>query len=129
MVGRQVSISVHPCVTRECALNFEYTRFLGGDPMRNVPKTRPRWRELVDIEKPLILPAVYDALSARIVEAAGFKAMPAGGFAMDAAQLGFPDIDLTHFGEKSIVVCDVLSRSTIPVLVDGDDGYGDVKNV
>jgi 2-methylisocitrate lyase-like PEP mutase family enzyme len=63
------------------------------------------------------------------VERAGFKAYQVGGFALDGSHYGFPDIDLTHFGEKSAVIMQTIGACSLPVLVDADDGYGDVKNV
>ncbi|WP_172461777.1 isocitrate lyase/PEP mutase family protein [Dyella jiangningensis] len=87
------------------------------------------WRELLASTEPLVLPAAHDALTARLVERAGFKAYQVGGFALDGSHYGFPDIDLTHFGEKSAVIRQTIGASSLPVLVDGDNGYGDVKNV
>jgi 2-methylisocitrate lyase-like PEP mutase family enzyme len=89
----------------------------------------PTWKELVSGPAPLVLPAAHDALTARLVERAGFKAYQVGGFALDGTYYGFPDIDLTHFGEKSTVIRQTIGACTLPVLVDADDGYGDVKNV
>ena len=91
--------------------------------------TRPTWKDLVKREAPVLLPAAHDALAARLIERAGFAAYQVGGFALDGARYGFPDIDLTHYGEKSAGVREIVSASTLPVLIDGDDGYGDVKNV
>jgi 2-methylisocitrate lyase-like PEP mutase family enzyme len=90
---------------------------------------RATWRQLLESPEPLVLPAAHDALTARLVERAGFKAYQVGGFALDGSHYGFPDIDLTHFGEKSAVVMQTIGASSLPVLVDGDNGYGDVKNV
>lgn len=87
------------------------------------------WRELLAQSGPLLLPAAHDALTARLVERAGFKAYQVGGFALDGSHYGFPDIDLTHFGEKSAVIMQTIGASSLPVLVDADNGYGDVKNV
>lgn len=89
----------------------------------------PTWKELVSGDAPLVLPAAHDALSARLIERAGFKAYQVGGFALDGTYYGYPDIDLTHFGEKSTVIRHTIGASNLPVLVDADDGYGDVKNV
>jgi 2-methylisocitrate lyase-like PEP mutase family enzyme len=87
------------------------------------------WRELLSGTEPLVLPAAHDALTARLVERAGFKAYQVGGFALDGSHYCFPDIDLTHFGEKSTVIMQTIGASSLPVLVDADNGYGDVKNV
>ncbi|MFO0848808.1 MAG: isocitrate lyase/PEP mutase family protein [Gemmataceae bacterium] len=90
---------------------------------------RPTWKELLARGRPLLLPAAHDALTAKLIERAGFDAVQVGGFALDGTQFGFPDIDLTHFGDKAPAVQRVLGATALPALVDGDDGYGDVKNV
>ena len=75
------------------------------------------------------LPAACDALSAKLIQQAGFPAYQIGGFALDGARFGFPDMDVTRLGEKSAVVRDIAYACDLPFLVDGDDGYGDEKNV
>jgi 2-methylisocitrate lyase-like PEP mutase family enzyme len=91
--------------------------------------SRPTWKELLAADEPLVLPAAHDALTARLIARAGFRAYQIGGFALAGARHGFPDIDLTHFGEESEAVREILSACPLPVLVDGGDGFGDVKNV
>jgi 2-methylisocitrate lyase-like PEP mutase family enzyme len=86
-------------------------------------------RELLREETPLLLPAVHDALGSRLVERAGFRAYGIGGFALAGVRYGLPDVGLMSFGEAVAGVRDVMMGSTLPVLVDADDGYGDVKNV
>jgi len=86
-------------------------------------------RQLLADEKPLLLPAAHDALSARLVEKAGFRAYGIGGFALAGVRLGLPDVGLMSFGEAAAGVRDVMMGTSLPVLVDADDGYGDVKNV
>ena len=75
------------------------------------------------------LPAAHDALSAKLIQRAGFVAYQIGGFALEGARFGVPDIDLIRFGEKSAAVREIIGASELPVLVDCDDGYGDVKNI
>lgn len=87
------------------------------------------WKSTIDHHAPLVLPSAGDALSARLIERAGFPAYQIGGFAMVAAMHAVPDIDLEQFGEKHARVREIIEASDLPVLVDGDDGYGDVKNV
>jgi 2-methylisocitrate lyase-like PEP mutase family enzyme len=91
--------------------------------------TRPSWQDALDHEAPLLLPAAHDALAVKLIELAGFTAFQIGGFALSASRKGFPDLDLTHFGDESEGVHDIIAASSLPVLVDADDGYGDVKNV
>lgn len=78
---------------------------------------------------PLLLPSASDALTAKLIEEAGFPAYQIGGFALDGMRFGFPDMDVNRLGEKSTVVRDIVHACDLPVLVDCDDGYGDEKNV
>jgi 2-methylisocitrate lyase-like PEP mutase family enzyme len=84
---------------------------------------------LLQRHKLLQLPAAHDALTAKLIQRAGFTAYQVGGFALEGARFGVPDIDLIRFGEKSEAVQEIIGASDLPVLVDCDDGYGDVKNV
>jgi 2,3-dimethylmalate lyase len=87
----------------------------------------PTFRDLLERERPLVLPGAHDALSARLIERAGFKAYFIGGFPVVGARYGVPDIGLMGLGEISAGVRDIMSASQLPVLVDCDNGYGDVK--
>jgi 2,3-dimethylmalate lyase len=91
--------------------------------------TRPTWREALAKEKPLVLAGAHDALSARLIEQAGFTAYIIGGFPLVGARYGIPDLGLVGLGEMAAGVRDIMSGSSLPVLIDGDHGYGDVKNV
>src|SRR5438309_10996503 len=97
--------------------------------MRNTLAERSKWREVLEREGQLLLPAAHDALTARLIERAGFPAYQIGGFALVGAMHATPDVDLEHFGEKAEAARQILGASPLPVLVDADDGYGDVKNV
>src|SRR5436190_15174459 len=92
-------------------------------------QTKPTWKELLVRGQPLLLPCAHDALSARLIERAGFAAYSVGGYALVGARYGLPDIGLVGFGEMSAGIRDIMAATTLPVLVDCDDGYGDVKNV
>lgn len=89
----------------------------------------PTWRELLAREKPLVLPGAHDALSARLIERAGFSAYVIGGYPLVGARYALPDLGLVGLGEMSAGIRDIMSGSRLPVLIDGDNGYGDVKNV
>jgi 2-methylisocitrate lyase-like PEP mutase family enzyme len=91
--------------------------------------SRPTWKELLAREKPLLLPVAHDALAARLIERAGFAAYSIGGFPLVGSRYGIPDIGLVGFGEMSAGMRDIMAATSLPVLVDADDGYGDVKNV
>jgi len=99
-------------------------------PLVNTQK-RPRktWREVLDDSAPLLLPVAHDALTAKVIEQAGYPAYQIGGFALVGSRFGYPDIDLAQFGENSAVMRDTIAACSLPVLVDADDAYGDAKNV
>ena len=87
------------------------------------------FRQLVASEKPLVLPGAHDAISARLIQRAGFKAYFIGGFPLVGARYGVPDIGLMGLGEIAAGIRDIMAASDLPVLVDCDNGYGDVKTV
>ena len=91
--------------------------------------TRKSFRSLLAADGPLILPGAHDALAARLIQRAGFEGYFIGGFGAVGARFGVPDIGLKALGDISQVVRDIRAACDLPVLVDADDGYGDVKNV
>jgi 2-methylisocitrate lyase-like PEP mutase family enzyme len=93
------------------------------------PASRPTWRSLLDEGRPLQLPAAHDALTARLIARAGFKAYQVGGFALAGARWAYPDIDLIHFYEENEAIRQIIAACPLPVLVDAGNGFGDVKNV
>ncbi|MEM7224394.1 MAG: isocitrate lyase/PEP mutase family protein [Pseudomonadota bacterium] len=71
----------------------------------------------------------YDALSARLIEQAGFPLAFMSGFAVSAVRLGLPDTGLISYGEMVAQGRDICAAVKIPVLGDGDTGYGNALNV
>jgi 2-methylisocitrate lyase-like PEP mutase family enzyme len=90
---------------------------------------RKRFRELLAAPEVLILPGAYDALSARMIEAAGFDAVTAGGLAGIASMMAEPDIGQSNVRDYADHYARVCGAVTVPVTVDGDTGFGDVNNV
>ena len=86
-------------------------------------------REALAAERPLVTPLAHDALSARLIARAGFRAYTIGGSAMLAARYGLPDIGLIGLGDMVDGIRDIAAATPLPFLADGDDGYGDVKSV
>jgi 2-methylisocitrate lyase-like PEP mutase family enzyme len=86
-------------------------------------------RELHQDARPLVSPLAHDALSARLIARAGFRTFNIGGNAMLAARYALPDLGLAALGEMAGGIRDIVGATGLPALVDGDDGYGDVKNV
>jgi 2-methylisocitrate lyase-like PEP mutase family enzyme len=81
------------------------------------------------LETPLITPLAHDALSARLIEEAGFKAFAIGGSALLAARHAYPDIGLIGLTDMVDGIRDIAAASRLPFFADADDGYGDVKSV
>jgi len=75
------------------------------------------------------MPCCFDALSARLVEQAGFPLTFMSGFAVSAARLASPDTGLISYGEMVSQGRDVCASVSIPVIGDGDTGYGNPANV
>ena len=93
-------------------------------------KTRVSLRdELEDRNKIIVLPGVFDALSAKIAENVGFEAMFQTGYGSSAALLGMPDFGLLNSGETVDNATRIIRAVGVPVLVDADTGYGNPLNV
>jgi 2,3-dimethylmalate lyase len=88
-----------------------------------------RLRELLAGGEPVLAPGAYDALSARLVEQAGFEAVYMTGFGASASLLGRPDIGLLSFGEMVHGARRIAQAVEVPVIADADDGYGNPINV
>jgi methylisocitrate lyase len=93
-------------------------------------KARPSLREqLEDKNRIIVLPGVFDALSARIAEQVGFDAMFQTGYGSSAALLGMPDFGFLNAGETVDNAKRIIRAVKVPVLVDADTGYGNPLNV
>ncbi len=87
-------------------------------------------RGLLAGDGPLLVPAAHDALTARLIEAAGFTAYGVGGASLSATQLALPDVGLQSFGEYRDGVARIMEGAArLPVMVDGENGFGDAKAV
>lgn len=77
----------------------------------------------------VMAPCVYDCVSARLVEKAGFKAMCLSGGELAASLCGFPDIGLVTLSELVGAVERISSCTSIPMIVDIDTGFGNEINL
>ena len=80
-------------------------------------------------DKLLLAPGVYDALSALIAEQSGFEALYLSGASIAYTRLGRSDIGLTTFTEVQDTLARITERVRLPVIVDGDTGFGNALNV
>ncbi len=77
----------------------------------------------------LVMPGAHDALSAKIIELVGFKALTMGGYAASAASLAKPDVSLLTLTEYVNTARNIAQAVEIPLFVDGDTGHGNITNV
>jgi 2-methylisocitrate lyase-like PEP mutase family enzyme len=76
-----------------------------------------------------LMPCCFDAHSARLIERAGFALTFMSGFAVSASRIGQPDTGLISYGEMLDQGRNICSAVGIPVIGDGDTGYGNALNV
>lgn len=76
----------------------------------------------------LVAPGVYDGLTASLAENAGFKALYLSGAAVSYTRLGLPDIGLTTASEMADTMALIADRTSLPVIVDADTGFGNALN-
>ena len=78
---------------------------------------------------PVIAASVYDPLSARVAELAGFEALHLTGFGVEASQIGAPDMGLMTMTEITTHAARITDTVDIPLLSDIDTGFGGANNV
>ena len=101
--------------------------YLIGSECPDEPAGR-RFRSLVDSEGILGIPGAYNGLAAVQAKHAGFKALYLSGAAVSAS-MGLPDLGILTVDDMCFYVRQVSRASGLPVLVDGDTGYGEALNV
>ena len=85
--------------------------------------------DLLNSSDPLLLPGVYDSLSALLAEQAGFKGVYLSGASISYTKLGRSDVGLASVGEIANTLELICDRIQIPVMIDADNGYGNALNV
>ena len=95
----------------------------------NAPTPAGALRALLDQPRLHVMPCCFDALSARLVERAGFALTFMSGFAVSAARLALPDTGLVSYGEMLDQGRNICGAVSIPVIGDADTGYGNAVNV
>ena len=88
-----------------------------------------RLRTLFGQQELLVAPCCYDALSARLIEQAGFDVTFISGFSVSASRIGMPDLGLMSYGEVLDHTRNIAEASRLPFVADGDNGYGNAMNV
>ena len=94
-----------------------------------VATPRSRFHAALKSGGSLAIPGAYDVLSAKLIAEAGFDGVVVTGFGLSASLLGLPDTELYTMTENLSVVRNVVNAVDIPVMADGDTGYGNAINV
>lgn len=97
--------------------------------LANQHQPAARLRELLAQPGLLRMPCCFDALSARLIEQAGFSLSFMSGFAVSATRLGLPDTGLISYGEMQAQGREICQAVSLPIIGDGDTGYGNAVNV
>ena len=100
-----------------------------NDFLRGKREKEPRLAELVRGREPILAPGAYDALSARMIEQAGFPAVYMTGFGTSASLLGRPDVGLLTMSQMVDNARRIAQAVGVPVIADADTGYGNPLNV
>jgi 2-methylisocitrate lyase-like PEP mutase family enzyme len=88
-----------------------------------------RLRRLLERPGILVMPGCHDAMSARLIEEAGFEVGFMSGFGVSAARLGMPDTGLISYAELVDQGQNICRAVTIPLFGDGDTGFGSAQNI
>ena len=87
-----------------------------------------RLRQLL-MSTPIVVPGCYDAMSAKVLERAGFPAVYMTGYGTSLALLGLPDAGLATMSEMHLNARYIANAVGVPVIADADNGYGNAINV
>src|SRR6187200_1877700 len=88
-----------------------------------------RLRALLERPGILVMPGCHDAMSARLIEEAGFELGFMSGFAVSADRLGIPDTGLISYAELGDQGDNICRAVSIPMIGDGDTGFGSAQNI
>ena len=97
--------------------------------MRNQNVAADKLRKLIHSGQFLPMPCCFDALSAKLIEQADFQLTFMSGFATSASRLGAPDLGLMSYAEVVDQARNINEAISIPMIADGDTGYGNAMNV
>jgi 2-methylisocitrate lyase-like PEP mutase family enzyme len=86
-------------------------------------------KNLLDQKNIIVMPGCYDALSAKLIEREDLNAGFMSGFAVSSTKIGMPDTGLISFAEMAEQVRNICNVTSIPIIFDGDTGYGNAVNV
>ena len=86
-------------------------------------------REKLDNNKIILVPGIYDSFGALMAEKAGFEALYVSGASISYTKLGSPDLGFVSMSEVAAIVGNISERTSLPLIVDADTGFGNALNV
>lgn len=92
-------------------------------------KKSTKLRQLLDKKEILVAPGCFDAVTAKVIEKAGFDVAYLSGYGLSAGLLGMPDAGFATMTEVHMVARYIVNATSIPVIADSDTGYGNAINV
>jgi 2-methylisocitrate lyase-like PEP mutase family enzyme len=92
-------------------------------------KKTTQLKKMISERRAVVAPGCYDVLSAKLIEEAGFELTQVSGFGVSACLLGKPDVGLLGWNEVVNMTWRVCQAVNIPVMGDGDTGFGNALNV
>ena len=97
--------------------------------MKTATQKRKDLRAMLSAGNILCVPGVGDALTAKIAQMAGIRCLAMGGYSVTAVHLAQPDVGLLSMSEMATALKEICDATDIPVIADGDNGYGNALNV
>ncbi|KAM1248967.1 hypothetical protein ACFX2I_031691 [Malus domestica] len=119
----------HTTFTAKRAALQTTAAYSGGDRELAPESPAKELRRILELPGVVQAPACFDALSAKLVERAGFQCCFTSGFSISAARLALPDTGFISYGEMVDQGQQITQAVSIPVIGDGDNGYGNAMNV
>jgi isocitrate lyase len=121
--------TTHQAQSNQSNVTLHLKNVRGRLPSPQASRLRSLWLEAhKDPAKILAFPCSYDGLSSRLIEEAGFPMIFISGFAVSSAH-GLPDTGYIAMQEMCDKIQEIARQVTIPILADGDTGYGSPMNV
>ena len=102
---------------------------MGNSSVGAEPSAGARLRAQLARPEILTLPGVYDGISARVAESVGFPALYMTGYGAVASGLGLPDAGVASYTEMVGILRRLVEVTNVPIVADGDTGYGGLLNV
>ncbi len=96
---------------------------------KSAAERRVALKSLIAKKKGILIPGCYDAVSAKLIEKAGFQAVYIGSYATSSSQFGLPDVGLVTMTEMARHAKTVVSSVNLPVIADAENGFNDAANI